>query len=157
MQHDQQLSPHFRLSEFVLSQDGARAGLRNVPLASQVANLKRVANLLEQVRTLLGDKPLIISSGFRTPAINKLVGGSTNSAHMQGLAADFICPAYGAPHEICMAILDSPLPFDQLIFEGHWVHLGLSAALAEQTARRDARTAVFAAGKKPSYLKGIFA
>lgn len=151
MQADQQLSTYFRLSEFTVSQEGARAGLRNEPLSSQVANLKRVAGVLEQVRVLLGNHAIIISSGFRTPAINTLLKGSLNSAHMQGLAADFICPAYGTPRAICQAIIDSPIQFDQLIFEGSWVHLGLAAS----ASRREVLTAVFHAGRKTDYLKGL--
>lgn len=153
MQPDQKLSPNFSLSEFTVSQEGARAGLRNEPLAGHVANLKRVAGVLEQVRALLGDHRIIISSGFRSPAINALVKGALNSAHIQGLAADFICPQYGTPAEICQAIVDSPIVFDQLIQEGTWVHLGLAAANA--TPRREVLTAVFAAGRKTAYLKGL--
>jgi len=151
MQPDQKLSLNFRLSEFTVSQEGARAGLRNEPLSSHVANLTRVANLLEQVRTLLGNHRIIISSGYRSPAINNLVGGSATSAHMQGLAADFICPDYGTPRQICQAIADSPIPFDQLIQEGTWVHLGLSVG----EPRRDVCTAIFVAGSKTKYPKGI--
>lgn len=151
---DERLSPNFRLSEFTVSQEGARRGLRNEPLSSQVANLRRVANLLEQVRTLLGSHRIIITSGFRSPAINSLVGGSDKSAHMQGLAADFICPDFGTPRAICLAILDSPLPFDQLIHEGRWVHIALGTNTGE-SARRDVRTAIFEAGRGPIYAKGI--
>ena len=152
MQADQQLSTHFRLSEFTLSQEGARRGLRNEPLGTQLANLARVANVLEQVRALLGNLPIVISSGFRSPAINSLVGGAATSLHMQGLAADFVCPGYGTPRQICRAIADSPIPFDQLIFEGAWVHLGLSA---QEQPRRELLTAFFHPGQRPTYARGI--
>lgn len=151
MTPDIPLSPHFQLSEFTSSQAAARAGLRNEPLPAQLDNLKRLALLLEQVRTLLGGAPLFISSGFRSPAVNNLAGGSLRSAHMQGLAADFICPGYGTPRQVAQAIADSPLPFDQLIFEGSWVHLAAPAA----PARRHVLTAVFLSCQPTRYLQGI--
>lgn len=150
---DQQLSPHFKLSEFTVSQEAARAGIRNEPLTSHIGNLKRVANVLEQVRALLGGHPIIISSGYRSPQVNKIVGGSRTSDHMQGLAADFICPGFGSPRDVCECIADSYIAFDQLIFEGSWVHLGLSAAY--HAGRREVLTAIFEHGKDPRYLKGL--
>lgn len=156
MQPDIRLSPHFQLSEFILSQDATRLGLANNPPAQALNNLTWLASgLMEQIRTLLGD-PVVISSGYRSPAVNSAVGGSLTSAHMQGLAADFTCPGYGTPRQICQAIVDAQLRFDQLIFEGNWVHIALPFnAEALRNPRRDVRTAVFAYGQKTRYLKGI--
>lgn len=157
MQPDARLSPHFQLSEFTLSQAGARLGLANEPTAQALQNLTLLANLLlEPIRSLLGHDPLLISSGYRSPAVNRAVGGAPTSAHLQGLAADFTCPGYGTPRQVCQAIVDARLRFDQLIFEGSWVHIALppdAAHLGEY--RRDVLTAVFVPGQKPRYLKGI--
>jgi hypothetical protein len=153
MPQDQRLSPNFWLSEFTDSDEATRHGINNEPPSSAVLNLKRVAVMLEQVRACLGHKPIIISSGYRCPALNVLVKGSKNSAHMQGLAADFRCPDFGTPREICTVIADSHIAFDQLIFEGGWVHMGLAASVG--STRREILTAVFRAGQEPQYLKGI--
>lgn len=147
------LSSHFTLAELTVSQAAVRAGLRNVPVGTQLDNLQRLALTLEQVRALLFNAPILVSSGYRSPAVNNLVGGSYRSAHMQGLAADFIAPKYGRPKAIAEAIRDSAIQFDQLIFEGTWVHLGIAAPA--QVPRRQVLTAQFRGGMPPQYLKGI--
>ena len=91
-------------------------------------NLVRTAEVLEKVRILLDDKPVLLSSGYRSPGVNAAVGGSKNSAHMSGLAADFICPDFGTPLQVCKKLepFMRDLGIDQLIYEfGTWVHLGL--------------------------------
>jgi hypothetical protein len=125
-----QLTPHFTLSEFTDSQTAARRGLHNVPSADSQTrkNLQRVAETMEKVRALLGDKPILISSGYRSPMVNAAVGGSASSAHMGGLAVDFSCPGFGTPRAICKALEPHmrELRIDQLIHEyDTWVHLGL--------------------------------
>ena len=151
---EHRLSPHFTLAELTVSNAGVRAGLRNLPLGTALDNLTRLANTLEQVRALLFGAPLLVSSGFRSPAINALIGGSATSAHMRGLAADFIAPKYGRPKAIAEAIRDSSIQFDQLIFEGTWVHLGLAEAAT--SPRRQVLTAQFrGAGQKTLYFQGI--
>jgi len=79
------LSEHFELSEF-LSPDFATVP----PLV--LSNLKRLAAKLEEVRKELGNKPIIVTSGYRTPEHNRKVGGEKNSFHMRGLAADIVVP-----------------------------------------------------------------
>lgn len=117
------LTPHFTLDELTASQAAARLGLDNTPPAEMVAALKRTAQLLEEVRTLLG-KPVLVSSGYRSPAVNRAVGGAANSAHMLGCAADFSCPSFGSPLDICREIVRSNIAFDQLIHEFRaWVHI----------------------------------
>jgi hypothetical protein len=151
---EHRLSPHFTLAELTVSNSGARAGLRNIPVGDALTNLERLARTLEQVRALLYGAPILVSSGYRSPAINGLIGGSLSSAHMRGLAADFIAPKYGRPKAIAEAIRDSSIQFDQLIFEGTWVHLGLAEKAA--APRRQVMTAVFGgAGQKTRYLVGI--
>lgn len=150
---EHRLSPNFTLAELTVSPQGDRAGLRNLPVGTAVDNLQRLAVFLEQVRILLFGAPILVNSGYRSPAVNNLVGGSYRSAHMHGLAADFIAPKYGRPKAIAEAIRDSALQFDQLIFEGTWVHVAIPPA--GQAARRSVLTAQFRGGQPPMYLKGI--
>lgn len=116
------LSPHFDLAEFTTSQTASRLDLDNTPDADTIARLRLTAEALEDVRALLG-KPMSISSGYRSPAVNHAVGSSDSSAHIKGWAVDFICPAFGSPLAICRVLAKSPIEFDQLIEEGSWVHI----------------------------------
>lgn len=141
------LSPSFTLDEFIVSQEAARRGIDNMPMAWAIENLKYVANQLENIRgPVLGGRPIIVSSGFRCPKLNDAVGGSPNSAHLKGLAADFIAPKFGTPYDICQAIVRHNIIFDQLIYEQTWVHIGWS----EGTQRGQILT--YRGGK---YLPGI--
>jgi hypothetical protein len=118
------LSRHFALEELTHSQTAARNGLDNTPSAQVKANLVHTAKGLEKIRALLGSRPLLISSGYRSPAVNALVGGSENSAHMTGYAVDFICPGFGSPLGICKLLASqASFQFDQIIQEGTWVHI----------------------------------
>lgn len=150
---DKPLSPHFMLSEFTVSAAATRAGLPNEHLAIHERNMTRVAVVMERVRALLGDVPIVIHSGYRSPAVNKLIGGSKTSAHMQGLAVDFTAPRFGDPRSICRAVVDGGIVFDQLIYEGTWVHLGL----AEEGVppRRQVLTAFFQRGERTRYEAGL--
>ena len=142
------LSPHFSLAELVSSQVATRKGIDNAPAPAIVANLTRLAALLEQVRALVG-APIAISSGYRSPALNRAVGGAANSAHVLGLAAD-ISTAKLAPKVLALLIRQSDIAFDQLIYEGTWVHIALSVG----ALRRQVLTAKFAGGGV-SYVAGI--
>ncbi len=120
------LSPHFTLSELIVSDTAQRRGIDNTPNEAMIENLKKTAALLEEVRTLLGGKPIIVTSGYRCLALNRAIGSSDTSAHVQGQAADFSCPGFGTPLEICHAINQAkpPIKFDQLIHEfDSWVHI----------------------------------
>lgn len=113
---------NFTLAELTVT----NTGLANTPNADQLVNIERLAATLERVRRALGGKALIVTSAFRSPAVNRAVGGSPTSAHVHGLAADFTCPRYGSPLQVCMAIEESGIEFDQLIHEyDRWVHLGI--------------------------------
>ena len=117
------LSAHFTLEELTRSETALRKGLDNTPDAETIANLTELANGMEQVRALLGH-PIHINSAYRGPKVNAAVGGSKNSAHMRGYAADFVCPAFGTPAEVCKAIMDSTIAYDQLIHEfSAWTHI----------------------------------
>jgi zinc D-Ala-D-Ala carboxypeptidase len=116
-------TPNFPLALLVRSETAEQQGIDNSPPPEVLDNLKVLAAGLEQVQSLLG-RPLEISSGYRCPALNAAVGGSTTSKHVQGLAVDFVCPEFGPPLEIARAIIDSAIVFDQCILEfGRWVHL----------------------------------
>jgi hypothetical protein len=119
------LTPHVTLEEMLASQTAARLGIDNTPTDPVILdNLKKTAEMLEQVRTLLGSRPIIISSGYRCLAVNTAVGSSPTSAHVQGQAADFTCPGFGNPYQVCQAVAASNIQFDQLIFEfASWTHI----------------------------------
>lgn len=122
-----QLSPNFTLDEFTHSNTATRAGISNEPNEAILIRLKRVAATLEQVRTLLG-KPITITSGYRSPALNDLVPGSSDtSAHTQGWAADFKVAGM-TPFQVCQAIMKSGIRYDQLIHEfppTGWTHISV--------------------------------
>jgi zinc D-Ala-D-Ala carboxypeptidase len=120
------LTPNFPLALLVRSETAEQEGIDNSPPAEVIDNLRLLAAGLEQVQSLLGH-PLQISSGFRCHALNQAVGGSSTSQHVQGLAADFICPEFGPPLEIARAICASAIAFDQCILEyARWVHISFS-------------------------------
>ena len=122
------LSPHFTLEELTHSQTAARLGLDNDPGPDVLAALKRTALGLEAVRVRLGGAPILISSGYRSPAVNRAVGGALASQHIRGEAVDFVCPRFGDPRQIVDALADSDVPYDQLILEvSSWVHISFAA------------------------------
>jgi hypothetical protein len=117
------LSPHFSLDELTHSQTAARKGISNTPPPDVVEALKHTALGMEAVRIRLG-APCIISSGYRSPQLNRAIGGSKSSQHMTGEAVDFTCPGFGRPSTIVSALFDAGIEFDQLIEEfGEWVHI----------------------------------
>lgn len=117
------LTPHFTLKEMTVSQTAVRMGIDNTPNDRQITNLARLCeNILEPLRTTVG-KPINISSGFRNPTVNSLVGGSSSSQHMKGEAADFTIEGFTV-QELFDLIRISTLPYDQLIQEfDAWVHV----------------------------------
>jgi len=122
------LTDHFTLEELTHSQTAARLGLDNEPSPAVVDALTRTAHGLEMVRVLL-QAPILVSSGYRSPLVNRAVGGAANSQHILGEAADFTAPGFGPPEMIVRAIMRStrPIPYDQLIVEyGRWVHISFS-------------------------------
>jgi len=144
-----QLTPHFTLEELCLSETAVRAGIDNTPPADVVANLLRLARMLEKVRALL-KRPIHITSGFRCPELNARIGGSKTSAHLEGRAADFICPAFGTPYVVAKKIAAARLGYDQMIHEyGRWVHIAVPRA--NERADRELLS-IFEAGR---YLPGL--
>lgn len=149
----ERLSPHFTLGEMVVSQAAVRLGIDNQPAPIHVVNLRRVASALEWARALLGDAPITVTSGYRCVALNRAIGSADNSAHVRGLAVDFVAPGFGRPTEICRRLVSEGLAFDQLIDEQGWVHLGLAEDGA--AARQQVLTAVFKPGAPTVYRKGL--
>ena len=146
------LSEHFSIDEFTASQTATRLGIDNSLPLDLYTNARRTCILLEEIRQIIGNRPVHINSGYRCPSLNERIGGSQTSAHMQALAADFVCHSFGTPLEI-VELLAAVLPdFDQLIYEGTWVHVGLSTG----RNRREILTAKFDTGKA-RYLPGIVA
>ena len=126
------LSPHFQLHEFTRSQTAARRGIDNRPPPEAVAALGRLCEtLLEPVRARFG-RPVLVSSGYRAPALNRAIGGAANSQHVRGEAVDIEIAGIANP-ALAVWIRDH-LAFDQLILEAHvpgdpqsgWVHLSLA-------------------------------
>jgi hypothetical protein len=120
------ISEHFTLEELSFSKEAARLGLDNTPLPIVVTNLGLVAAVMERIRTLLGNWPIVVHSGYRSTEVNRAVGGVVTSAHCRGLACDFVCSTFGTPAEVALAILKSDIEYDQLILEYGWVHIGLA-------------------------------
>lgn len=138
------LTPHFTLEEFIVTSKP----LDNTPSKEMVEVLRTTAFYMERVRELLGNVAIKVNSAYRSQAVNKAVGGSKASAHTLGYAVDFT--AYGhTPLTIANTLAKSDLKFDQLIYEGTWVHISFDPKM-----RREILTARFKDGKA-TYLKGI--
>lgn len=116
-----QISKHFSLAELTAT----NTGLRNDPDNSIIDNISVMAKGLEKVREIWG-KPVTVSSGYRSPAVNSAVGGANNSAHLTGYAADITIPGL-TNKQICQGIVRAGIKFDQLIDENkggrQWVHI----------------------------------
>lgn len=135
------LSKNFQLIEFIRSQTAERLGINNTPSPVVMNNLRTLCETLEQIRELL-DRPIQITSGYRSIELNRKVGGASTSAHLSGFAADFTCDSFGTPKEIVKKILDSNIKFDQLICEGTWVHISVDPKM-----RQVAMNATFIKGR----------
>ena len=122
------LSPNFTLDELTISETAARHGLNNTPPQEVIENLKLLAQSLQTLRALFGNNAIVVTSGYRSPEVNAKVGGSKNSDHTRGLAADFIVPAFGSPDQVIRAVLASHVPFRQIIREfDRWTHFSIPA------------------------------
>lgn len=129
------LSPNFTLAEMTASQTADRKGLDNTPNATAIANLTRLAALLEQVRALLG-KPIFITSGYRSPEVNIAIGSTNRSQHPLGCAADFKVPGM-TPKQVVEACIASDIPFDQIIEEfSSWTHISVPNGASDKPRRQ---------------------
>lgn len=116
------LTPHFTLEE--LTHTDHRT-LDNTPNEAELTNLKRLAEFLESVKTVLGGKPIIVNSAFRSKAVNDAVGSKDTSQHRTGCAADIRVPGM-TPDEVVKAIIAANLGHDQVIREfDRWTHVSI--------------------------------
>lgn len=122
------LSPHFDLSEFVFSQTAVRLGISNYPPEKAIDNLAELChNVLEPLREQI-NKPIRISSGYRSPELNKAIGGASTSQHQTGNAVDLTVHGWTV-NQVYHFIKHSAIDFDQLIEEfadsptGGWIHI----------------------------------
>ena len=107
------LSDHFTLEE--LTHKDHRE-FDNTPNATEIANLTRLAAFLEQVKLVLGNKPVIVNSAFRSKKVNDAVGSKDTSQHRVGCAADIRIPGM-TPDEVVKTIVDAGIAYDQIIRE----------------------------------------
>ena len=116
------LSPHFTLEELTTTD---HREFDNTPNASEIANLTRLADFLEQVREAVGGKPVMVNSAFRSKQVNDAVGSKDTSQHRLGCAADIRVPGV-TPDQVVKAVITAKLPFDQLIREfDRWTHISI--------------------------------
>ena len=93
-----------------------------------VANLSRLADFLEQLKVILGGKPIMVNSAFRSEAVNAAVGSKNTSDHRRGCAADIRVPSM-TPDQVVRAIIDSELPYQQVIREfDRWTHVSITTS-----------------------------
>jgi hypothetical protein len=116
------LSPSFTLEELTHTDHRQHD---NTPNDAEMVNLVRLADFLEQVKVVLGGKPIIVNSAFRSKAVNDAVGSSDKSQHRRGCAADIRVPGM-TPNEVVSAIIASDLKYDQVIREfDRWTHVSI--------------------------------
>jgi len=116
------LSEHFTLEELTHTD---HRELDNTPNDAEMANLVRLADFLEEVKTVLGGKPVMVNSAFRSKAVNDAVGSKDTSQHRIGCAADFRIPGM-TPDEVVRAIIASGIGYDQVIREfDRWTHISI--------------------------------
>ena len=116
------LSPHFTLEELTVTDHRT---LDNTPNDSEKANLQRLAEFLEQVKSTLGGKPVMVNSAFRSKAVNDAVGSKDTSQHRIGCAADLRIPGM-TPDQVVRTIIAAGLPYDQIIREfDAWTHISI--------------------------------
>jgi hypothetical protein len=116
------LTPNFTLAELTVTD---HREFKNESNPTETENLKRLANLLEQVKVAIGGKPVMVNSAFRCKEVNDAVGSKDTSQHRIGCAADIRVPGM-APDAVVKAIIAAKLHFDQLIREfDRWTHISI--------------------------------
>ena len=116
------LSEHFTLDEMTYTD---HREFDNTPNEAEIANLERLALFLEQVKEVLGGKPIIVNSAFRSKQVNDAVGSKDTSQHRIGCAADIRVPGM-TPDEVVKALMAAHIPYDQIIREfDRWTHISV--------------------------------
>jgi len=129
-----QLSVHFTLDELTHTD---HRQFDNTPNPLETANLIRLAGLLEDVKIILGGKPIMVNSAFRSEAVNNAVGSRNTSQHRIGCAADIRVPGM-TPDEVVKAVIASGIGYDQIIREfDRWTHISVPNT-KDMTPRRQA-------------------
>jgi zinc D-Ala-D-Ala carboxypeptidase len=119
------LTEHFTLDELTSSEAAERNGWDNTPNETELANLKRLAAFLEEVKTALGGRPVMVNSAFRNKQVNDSVGSKDTSQHRIGCAVDIRVPQL-TPDQVVKAIVAAGLEYDQLIREfDRWTHVSI--------------------------------
>ena len=117
------MTPHFTLAELTAT---SHRQFDNTPNEAETANLQRLAEFLEQVKTALDGKPIMINSGFRSKQVNDSVGSKDTSQHRIGCAADIRVPGM-TPDAVVRAVIAAGLPYDQIIREfDAWTHVSVT-------------------------------
>lgn len=128
-----QLTPHFSLEELTRTD---HRQFDNTPNEAEKANLQRLAEFLEQVKSALGGKPIMVNSAFRSKAVNDAVGSKDTSQHRLGCAADIRVPGM-TPDAVVRAVIAANLPFDQIIREfDAWTHISVPNSTALRPRRQ---------------------
>ena len=116
------LTEHFSLEELTHTD---HREFDNTPNDAEKDNLGRLAAFLEQVKGLVGGKPIMVNSAFRSKQVNDAVGSKDSSQHRVGCAADIRVPGM-TPDEVVRAVIASDLQFDQVIREfDRWTHISV--------------------------------
>ena len=116
------LSEHFTLEELTHTD---HRELDNTPTDAEMANLVRLADFLEEVKIVLGGKPVMVNSAFRIKAVNDAVGSKDTSQHRIGCAADLRIPGM-TPDQVVRAVIASGIKYDQVIREfDRWTHISI--------------------------------
>jgi len=128
------LSEHFTFEELTITD---HRQFDNTPNVEETENLTRLAGFLEQVKTVLGGKPIMVNSAFRSEAVNNAVGSRNTSQHRIGCAADIRVPGM-TPDEVVKAVIASGIGYDQIIREfDRWTHISVPNT-KDMTPRRQA-------------------
>ena len=118
------LTEHFTLDELTHTD---HRNLDNTPNENELANLQRLAEFLETVKTVLGGKPIMVNGAFRSKAVNDAVGSKDTSQHRIGCAADIRVPGM-TPDDVVKAIINAGIGYDQVIREfDRWTHISIPA------------------------------
>jgi len=138
------LTPNFTLDELTHTD---HREFENTPNEAELANLRRLADFLEQVKVVIGGKPIMVNSAFRSAEVNKAVGSTDKSQHRRGCAADIRVPGM-TPDQVVSTIIKSNLPYDQVIREfDRWTHVSIPNA--EDIAPRKMALIIDKQGTRP--------